>query len=478
MNNLTYEQKNSIGLAYVLSGLAPVSAFGKEKAKKLSFFLPSQKKELETELNNVEKVLHGLDRQSVEFAELTHTMSMTNNIIKSIRKTASEILDDVELFEIKCFLLQCEKIKKIFDALNVKLGLEGIEFFDTSEALETVDPDKTRIASFYISDACSARLRELRAKKAELERQISMTPKHAAQTIISLHTETAMLEEAEELAVRTALSKALAPFVGKMEHNAEQTARLDIVVAKAELAKKTGGAKPVITDEKRAAAKNMFNPVLAESLRKRGESFTPLSLTAESGVTIITGANMGGKSVALKTLALNLLLAQMGFFVFAESFSAPLFDFCYISADAERADKGLSAFGGEIVKLNEAYQKAKKDFGLIIIDEFAKGTNVTEGQAIFRAVVEALNAKSSIAVMTTHYDGVSKKANRHYQVTGLAGLDKNYSPSKNVDENINYLAKRMNYGLKEVPLEKGAPKEAVAVCFALGLDEEILSKLE
>lgn len=477
MNNLTYEQKNSIGLSYVLSGLVPVSAFGKEKAKKLPFFLPAQKSELETELNNVEKILHGLDEQSDKFAELTHTMSMTNNIIKSIRKTASEVLDDVELFEIKCFLLRCEKIKNIFDSLNKSLMLGGIEFFNTAEALDIVDPDKARIASFYISDACSARLRELRAQKSELERQISVTPKHAAQTLVSRHTETARLEEAEELAVRTALSKALAPFKDKMEHNAEQIARLDIVIAKAELAKKTGGTKPVIADEKKIAVKNMFNPFLADALSKRGESFTPLTLTAPGGVTIITGANMGGKSVALKTLALNLLLAQMGFFVFAESLAAPLFDFCYMSADAERADKGLSAFGGEIVKLNETYQKAKKGFGLIVIDEFAKGTNVTEGQAIFCAVVEALNAKSSITVMTTHYDDVSKKANRHYQVMGLRNLDKDYVPSKNVDENINYLAKRMNYGLREVPLESGAPKEAVAVCFALGLDDEILSKL-
>ena len=46
----------------------------------------------------------------------------------------------------------------------------------------------------------------------------------------------------------------------------------------------------------------------------------------EQGATVITGANMGGKSVSMKSLTLNLLLAQTGFFAFAKAFSAPLFD--------------------------------------------------------------------------------------------------------------------------------------------------------
>lgn len=479
MYGITYEQKQSIGLSFVLDNLSPVSAFGIQKARRPTFFTPDKKNLLQAELDNIEKIFKHFDDCREGINELRHTMSMTNNIIKSIGKTATEVLDDVELFEIKCFLLQCEKIKKLFDQLNRTLCLLGIEFSDTTRALDIVDPEKTRIASFYISDSCSARLRELRAKKARIEQQISVTPKQSAGSLISQHTEIAKQEESEELNVRVTLSKALAPFSGLMRKNAEQIAAVDIFIAKAALAQKFGAVKPTLSDEKQITVKDMFNPFLSEKLAERGEKFTPVSISCPSGVTIVTGANMGGKSVAVKTLALNVMLMQLGFFVFAEYLSAPLFEFFSLSvSEAENANTGLSAFGGEIVRLNDTYQKAKKAFGLIVIDEFAKGTNVTEGQAIFCAVVEALNSKNSVSIMTTHYDDVSKKANRHYQVAGLKNFDENYAPSKNIGDNILYLAKRMNYGLIEVPLNSNTPKEATAVCVALGLDGEITAKIK
>jgi len=58
-----------------------------------------------------------------------------------------------------------------------------------------------------------------------------------------------------------------------------------------------------------------FNPEIKEILEKGAKVFTPVSIDLSSGATIITGANMGGKSVTLKTIVLNLLLGQMGFFV-------------------------------------------------------------------------------------------------------------------------------------------------------------------
>lgn len=61
----------------------------------------------------------------------------------------------------------------------------------------------------------------------------------------------------------------------------------------------------------------MINPQTADALHSSGRKFTPVSIELLSGSTVITGANMGGKSVAVKTLALNVLLALCGFPVFA-----------------------------------------------------------------------------------------------------------------------------------------------------------------
>lgn len=74
----------------------------------------------------------------------------------------------------------------------------------------------------------------------------------------------------------------------------------------------------------------LTNPEKAEKLGLRGAAFTPVSIEADRGVTLITGANMGGKSVALKTVALNVLLALAGFFVYASEATVPLFGFVEI----------------------------------------------------------------------------------------------------------------------------------------------------
>jgi len=479
MNNITYEQKKAVGLKFILDNLCPVSAYGIEKAKKLGFYLPAQLKELDAELDNVQKACDTLEKFENEYAELTHTLSCANNIIKTINKCAVSPLDDVELFEIKVYLLLLIKIKKSFDKINKTANFTNINFSDLTKALNIVDPEKNRIATFYVPSSLSPKLDELRQSKTKIEQQLSVTAKNATNSLVEKHTELAKQEEAEENRLRAVMSAKLSPYAEQMRKNADTIANLDLIIAKAKLAKKYGGIKPDITTHKKITAKDVFNPMIAENLKERNALFTPISLTVESGATVITGANMGGKSVALKTLALNVLLAQMGFFVFGQKFSMPLFDFCSLAVtDTERTDRGLSSFGGEIARLNESYKKTKLEFGLIIIDELAKGTNAVEGQEIFAASTQALNDKDSISVLTTHYDGVARYANRHYQVLGLQNLDEYYIPSKNIDENIQYLAKKMNYGLKEVSLFSYAPKEAFSICVALGLDSEILDKIK
>jgi len=89
-------------------------------------------------------------------------------------------------------------------------------------------------------------------------------------------------------------------------------------------------------------------------VKTKNKKYTPISIRLNIGTTMITGANMGGKSVALKTIAENVLLFQMGFFVFAKYASIPLLDFIFfVSDDVQDISKGLSTFGAEIIKLKE-----------------------------------------------------------------------------------------------------------------------------
>ena len=56
----------------------------------------------------------------------------------------------------------------------------------------------------------------------------------------------------------------------------------------------------------------MINPELCDLLQEQGRAFVPVSISLDWGAAVITGANMGGKSVAMKTVALNVLLLQAG----------------------------------------------------------------------------------------------------------------------------------------------------------------------
>ena len=86
-----------------------------------------------------------------------------------------------------------------------------------------------------------------------------------------------------------------------------------------------GGVMPEITDGPLELT-DMMNPELCDLLSEQGRSFVPVSIALDRGATVITGANMGGKSVAMKTVALNVLLMQAGFLVCAKKAKMPLFE--------------------------------------------------------------------------------------------------------------------------------------------------------
>ena len=130
---------------------------------------------------------------------------------------------------------------------------------------------------------------------------------------------------------------------------------------------------------------------MAEDLAERGEQFTSLDLELRPGCTVITGANMGGKTVSLRSTVLSLLLCQCGFFVFAKSASLPLFHRVdLILADSGPGAGGLSSFGKEVHLLDTLLRQTRDCFFFEAMDEFARGTNPQEGAALARALVRYL----------------------------------------------------------------------------------------
>ena len=117
----------------------------------------------------------------------------------------------------------------------------------------------------------------------------------------------------------------------------------------------------------------------------------------------------------------------------------------------------------------------------ILIDEIASGTNPIEGMALTNSLIEYLGDKPVIALLTTHFDVVTKKFPvKKMQVVGLenadfAKLDKEIKYAKR-KERIDIISRYMDYRLKTVEREEEIPKDALNIAKILGLNDEIINK--
>ena len=475
---LTFAQKENIGLRYVLDALQPCSPYGREQLRDLQIMGPGQRCEIQRQLHNV-AALQRDGQCSKTLQQLLRSFMGLKMVRATAKKCLKADLNAIELFELKRFLLQSAEMLPLFTQLQTALDLEGIAFVDTLQALDVVDPDGNRAASFYISDSVSSELAGIRQRKREVEAllRLEQTPQ-----LVQERARLCGREEGEEMRIHSCMSEALRPFVPAMLANMQAIADLDLTAEKARIARLYGGVRPELT-ERELVLKDLANPRIVDLLKKQGKSFTPISITLQPGATVITGANMGGKSVALKTIALNILLVHCGMFPFATEARIPLFDGLHIiSEDLESIDRGLSSFGGEMVRFNAVTEQLRQGYHFVLLDEFARGTNPHEGAAIVRAVTRYLNRENAVSVLATHYDHVAEVAAAHYQVAGLKDLDweklRGEIRGLAAGDSAQRIVSCMNYGLYPVHSQQDCPRDALHICRLLGMPRAILEDAE
>ena len=482
MINVGFDDRVKIGLQYILENLHGCSPFGQERIRRLRFYTPDERAALETELFNTERAAAAADALKDVYDAIMLELCQIKDIRGSLNRCAAgETLDHVELFEIKGYLLRIEALLPLLDRMQAVVHADGIALHDPKGALDLLDPEQTRSRGFYLPDGMSPNLRKIRAAKRKIEERLFAAKTDAEKDAIRIErTRVCADEEDEERAIRAKLCAALKDRVGELLSDAETLGRLDFLIQKALFAAKYGGVRPEIT-ETALELTEMRNPELCDLLQKKGRAFVPVSIALDRGATVITGANMGGKSVAMKTVALNVLLFHAGFLVCAERARMPLFTSVQMLFDDRQSmQSGLSGFGAEIVAFQKALSEAEQGYSLILLDEFARGTNPDEGAAIVTAVTRYLNGMNAMSVLATHYDRVAEAANAHYQIVGLRDVDPEriraaVSPG---EDGIALIARHMNYGLYRVEGKADCPKDALNICRMLSLKPEILALIE
>lgn len=237
--------------------------------------------------------------------------------------------------------------------------------------------------------------------------------------------------------------------------------------------------KPEIVEEHVVEIVEGRQSKVEDVLKSKGKEYCPVSISLADGVTCITGANMGGKTISLKLSGLVPILAQYGFFVPCRKARIGLSNYMQILiGDSQSVERGLSSFGSEMEELKEILDHSE-DRSLLLIDEIASGTNPVEGLALTRSLVDYLIDKPYITLITTHFEAVTEENGvRNMQVRGLSGVDFRKLDSElkyaNRKERINIISKYMDYRLYAVEKNGEIPKDALNIAKMLGINKEII----
>lgn len=232
-------------------------------------------------------------------------------------------------------------------------------------------------------------------------------------------------EENEERRILYTLSAMLGEQGETMEQNLRTMEKLDFCFSKGKLSMELGCAAPDINTERRIRLTAARHPLMdrtvcvpqdfcigemSGNLKQAQDAETKQAQCADYRGVVITGPNTGGKTVAIKTVAINCMMAQCGLHVCCEQA-----DICMNSnylcdiGDGQNLSENLSTFSAHITNVLDILQKVNRE-SLVIMDELGSGTDPAEGMGIAVAILEELRGSGCLFLVTTHYPEVKTYA--------------------------------------------------------------------
>ena len=196
-------------------------------------------------------------------------------------------------------------------------------------------------------------------------------------------------------------------FVNPIQQNAQNVAKVDVLLSFAKLAISNNYVRPIVDDSTDIEIKNGRHPVIEKQL-PIGEEYIANDIVLnrnQQQIMMITGPNMSGKSAILRQTALIVLLAQMGSYVPAQNARIGMVDKIFTRVGAsDNISMGESTF---MVEMNETASILNNisDRSLVLLDEIGRGTSTYDGISIAWAIAEYLHEHPSKAktLFATHY---------------------------------------------------------------------------
>ncbi|MCM1297386.1 MAG: DNA mismatch repair protein MutS, partial [Muribaculaceae bacterium] len=232
----------------------------------------------------------------------------------------------------------------------------------------------------------------------------------------------------------------VANFMPAIQLDAKLLARLDVILSFTRTALENRYNRPVVDDSLVIDIKEARHPVIEKELPP-GTPYITNSIRLDNESTqimMITGPNMSGKSALLRSTALNVLMAQIGCFVAAESARIGVVDKIFTRVGAsDNLSLGESTF---MVEMNEAASilNNMSQRSLILFDELGRGTSTYDGISIARAIVEYIHDFGTMhpkTLFATHYHELNEMENSFSRIV-------NYNVAvKEIDGKVVFLRK-------------------------------------
>ena len=365
---------------------------------------------IKEDLNYLNELFMSLKANEILYNTISSAISPENTVKDSASKELSLIRKNI--YSVNKYIHS--SLNSIFSKYKDKLSGDNFVLRNGHYAIPVNSSYKSSIDGIVQDISDSGQTTFIEPKEIlELENQLSVL----------------RLKERDEInKILFALTTKVVEAGNELINNNEILGELDFLTSKSKYAKEIDANIPVVNNEHYFKLLNAKHPLIDKNICV-GNDFI---LGKDKTLMIISGPNAGGKTIALKTIAICAYMIKLGLTIPASIDSEVcIFDNIFVDiGDSQSIENNLSTFSAHISNISVILQSITSS-DLVVIDELCTGTDPKEGEALAVAIVKQLLKIKALSLVTSHYELLKKYGLTNKQILNASFIfnEKNVTPT-------------------------------------------------